>query len=137
MRRNSKIFVALLLLSGCSYDNRHNIAMGLIYTPPDQLGYSNADPPDAHSVDRAISGALMGRFPVNSSATNLRQFLVSLGAHCPEPERSPIKPDEFEGYTCLIPEQAGYCYGSERVVSVKTDGDKVVGILVHANAGGC
>jgi hypothetical protein len=66
------LVVALTLaLSGWVHDYRSSIAMGVLY-PSSDAPYS----PLSGARDRAFAGALLGRFPVASSAAEVKKFLI-------------------------------------------------------------
>jgi len=127
MRWRILVLLCLLSLPACVHDYRNTIAMGILYPASDPF-FDPGDQGGTSANDRAFAGALLGRFPVNSPAAELKKSLVALGGVCRE---------AVHGFGCDIPEMIGICVGVVRRVHVRTDGDKIAAIDASKSAGAC
>lgn len=130
MKKSMKITLHLFLiflLAGC-YDRRNEIAMKLLYSPQDEFKKSSP----------ALTGALIGKFPVGSYFIDLKKFSDSFGGDCKKPERwANIKKEDEYNLVCTIHEDGGFCFVHNLYINIKLDGDRISDIRAQQDSFGC
>ena len=117
----------LVILTGC-YDRRNDIAAKLLYSPED----------DFKKISPALTGALIGKFPIGSPAINLQKFSESFGGTCGQPEqRAGSRKEDRYDIGCNIHEYGGVCYVHDLSILIKLNGDSISDILAQQSGFGC
>jgi hypothetical protein len=126
-----------ITLTAClNSDHREPFATGLLYPPSDPC-WSAGDAEGTSAGNRALAGAVLGRFPLNTSAGDLRKFLLGLGSFCSDTDMSAGKDGSFIGFTCSFDETSGIFGGEIRNFHVRTNAGKIAGIVVSKSVGAC
>ena len=111
------VVVFALLVAGCAYDRRKEIAFDLLFLPD---GFEN---------DAAFAAALGARFPPGTAVAQLEAFASAHGAQCQS--RTPGR------VVCELTPRAKLCQARLIKIEAPVDGDVIQSVTFLSGGLGC